>query len=114
VQGEQQLNFGDVQFFFRVSLLGHDVTLVLLSLYLPPDKALYRKSHETLWSCTYRGDAGFVVLDAEKITSVIAMVPLDNEETGRYFVTEKLGLEVAFMGGMEEDLGDALDDNDDL
>ena len=29
-------------------------------------------------------------------------------------VSKKLGLEVAFMGGMEEDLGDALDDDDDL
>ena len=42
------------------------------------------------------------------------MVPLDNEEMCRHFVTEKLGLEVAFMGGMEEDPGDALDDNDDV
>lgn len=91
------------------------MTLVLLSLYSPPDKTLYRKSHETLWSCTYRGDAGFVVFDAKEITSVVAMVPLDNEETGRYFVTEKLGLEVAFMGGMEDDLADnTLDDNDNL
>ena len=43
------------------------------------------------------------------------MIPLDNEETNRYFVTEKLGLEVAFMGGMEDDPSDnALGDNDDL
>ena len=96
-------------------MLGHDVTLVLLSLYAPPDKTLYLQSHETLWSCTYQGDAGFVVLDAKSITSVVAIIPLDIEETGRYFVTEKLGLEVAFMGGMEDDPSDnALGDNDDL
>ena len=67
------------------------------------------------YSGKYQGDAGFVVLDAKDISSVVAMVPLDNEDTGHYFVTEKLGLDVAFMGGMEEDLGDnALGDNDDM
>jgi hypothetical protein len=34
------------------------------------------------------------------------MVPLGDEDTGQYFVMEKLGLEVAYMDGMEEDLGD--------
>ena len=85
--------------------MGHDVTLVLLSVYSPPDRVLYQKSHETLWSCRYQGSAGFKVLEAKSIRSVVAMVPLDDEDTGRYFVTEKLGLEVACMGGMEEELG---------
>jgi hypothetical protein len=88
--------------------MGRDVTLVLLSLYSPPDKALYQKSHETLWSCTYQGDASFTVIEAKRISSVVAMVPLGDEDTGQYFVTEKLGLEVAYMGGMEEDLGDEI------
>ena len=81
------------------------MTLVLLSLYSPPDLALYRKSHETLWSCQYQGNAGFKVLEAKDISSVVAMVPLDDEDTGRYFVTEKMGLEVAYMSGMEEEIG---------
>ena len=36
---------------------------------------------------------------------MVAMVPLDDEDTGRYFVTEKMGLEVAYMSGMEEEIG---------
>jgi len=81
------------------------MTLVLLSLYSPPNLALYWKSHETLWSCQYQGNAGFEVLEAKDISSVVAMVPLDDEDTGRYFVTEKMGLEVAYMSGMEEEIG---------
>ena len=85
--------------------MGHNTTLVLLSLYSPPDLALYQQSHETLWSCRYQGNAGFEVREAKNISSVVAMVPLDDEDTGRYFVTEKMGLEVAYMSGMEEEIG---------
>jgi hypothetical protein len=33
------------------------------------------------------------------------MVPLDDEDTSHYSVMEKMGLEVVYMSGMEEEIG---------
>ena len=40
----------------------------------------------------------------KSITSIVAMVPLGPPDENQYFVAEKLGLDVAHMGGLDEDL----------
>lgn len=42
----------------------------------------------------------------KSIQSVVAMVPLRSVDDHRRFLVEKPGLEVAIMGGAEEDLVD--------
>lgn len=66
---------------------------------------LRERSHDTLLSCSYRGDDGFKVVDIQSIITVAAMVP-HTAEPDRYFVSEMLGLEVAFMDGNEEEMTD--------
>jgi hypothetical protein len=78
----------------------------MVSLYSEPDPTLYRKSYGALRVCHHQGDAGLMVVDVKSITSVVAMVPLGPTDENRYFVAEKLGLNVAHMGGLNEDLTD--------
>ena len=42
------------------------------------------------------------VVDVKDIHSVVAVVPLPREENV-FFVAEKLGLDVAILGGVEDD-----------
>jgi len=73
----------------------------LVSLYTAPDATLLARSHGTLWCCGYQAESELRVIPAKSIISVVAMVPLKDD---RFFVVEKLGLEVAYMGGVEEDM----------
>ncbi|KAL1936964.1 hypothetical protein VTO73DRAFT_2833 [Trametes versicolor] len=67
--------------------------------------------------CKYLGDASRTVIDAKQIVSVVAMVPLPPTEAeltqahpdalaSRFFLIEKPGLEIAFLGGIVEDDAD--------
>jgi hypothetical protein len=66
-------------------------------------------SYNTLMSCTYRGDESLIVVDAKAIIAVVAMVPhspFPEDTTDRYFVVEKPGLDVAYLGGNVENVPD--------
>jgi hypothetical protein len=73
----------------------------LISLYAAPDATLLARSHGTLWCCEYQGESELRVIPAKAIISVVAIVPHKDD---RFVVVEKLGLEVAYMGGVEEDM----------
>jgi hypothetical protein len=86
------------------------VTLAMVSCYSSPDQTLLEISYNTLRSCTYLGQSGLMVVDVKQISSVIAMVPhkpFDGDFVQRYFVVEKPGLEVACLGGVEEQVPDS-------
>jgi hypothetical protein len=100
---QQQFSFASVLFYFRLTIHDEIKTLALVSKYGQPDFDLLQKSYHTLWSCESLGDAGLEVIDVQTIQSVVAMVPhLDD----RFFVYEKIGLDIADMGGYREDPGD--------
>jgi hypothetical protein len=82
-------------------------TLALILMYSEPDPWLHNVSNDTLFSCTKQGNNGLRVVDVKSILLVIAMVPhhpvipgKDVEE--RYFVVEKIGLEMVGIGGFRE------------
>jgi hypothetical protein len=58
--------------------------------------------------CTYEATRALVVIEAQTILSVVAMVPYTHVNLGQdlFYVVEKLGLEVASLGGVEEEAGD--------
>jgi hypothetical protein len=66
-------------------------------------------SSGTLLVCHYRGENSLVLVDAQVIKSVVAMVPFmeksdggrPRRHNGRFFVVEKPGLSLAELG-MEE------------
>jgi hypothetical protein len=114
------VEFAEVRFFFGALVKGERLTLALVSLYSPPNPALLSDSYNTLWSCQYHGSDSFQVVNVKQIVSVVAMVPLPAEVTESgdsgeedeesYFVVEKPGLEIFYLGGVEEDLSDDADD----
>jgi len=53
--------------------------------------------------CQYRGIASLEVISVKNITSCIAMVPFREPQDGRFFVCEKMGLDMAFLAGSQED-----------
>ena len=99
--------------------------MAMASIYSAPDHFLREASYDTILSCTYLGNTSLRIVDIKSIESVIAMIPhcvrraLGIEQImvqglailmetadewnweNRFFVVEKPGLEIAFMGGIE-------------
>jgi hypothetical protein len=73
-----------------------------MSTYSPPDLELLRYSYETIWACRYQGAEGLCVVDVRDIHSVVAVVPLPRQ-MNVFFVAEKLGLDIAILGGVEDE-----------
>jgi hypothetical protein len=81
----------------------------MVSLYSPPDPDLLNKSYGTLRSCLPGGNESLRVIDVKHIHAVIAMIPhhpFGTNSEQHYFVVEKPGLEVAELGGQEEEVPD--------
>jgi len=74
----------------------------MVSLYGPPDPDLLAASHGTYWSSNHQGNAALHVIDHDKIQSVVAMVPIGE----RYFLVEKMGMELAQICGLEDGMGE--------
>jgi hypothetical protein len=72
----------------------------MISEYGPPDHELLEASYHTLWVAEYQGDAALRVVPVSSILSVVAMPPF--RDTGKHFMYEKVGLDVANLGGWEE------------
>ena len=71
----------------------------------PPDDQLLRESSFTLWSCMQQGNnSGLAIVSVKDISAVVAMVPhaIFGESSDRFFVVEKMGLDVMIMAGIEE------------
>jgi hypothetical protein len=94
--------YSEVIFFFQATIHDHTRTLALVSDYSPPDLDLLRHSYETLWTCRYQGADNLRVVDVKNIQSVVAIVPFPFQHE-KFFVGEKLGLEVTALGGVEEE-----------
>ena len=92
--------FAEVQYYFIMISQKVKRALVLMSLYSPPDPAWLAGSFATNISYTSMGDAGLYVIDIKDIWSVVAMTPWQ----GRFFMVEKIGLDIAHLGGYKEDI----------
>lgn len=100
------MHFGQVQYFFQLKLNGQKETVALVSVYTAPDPQLLEKSSNTLMVCRYLGDAALKIILVKKIASCIAMVPFHDPADDHFFVCKKIGLEMAHMAGVQEEMGD--------
>ena len=99
--------FGEVQFFFQLMIDNKEETVALLSVFGDPDPHLLQESSGTLIVCEYRGNNSLEVVPVKTISTCIAMIPFKNPEDNLFFVCNKMVLDVAFLGGaQEEDLED--------
>ena len=104
---EDKERFGEVHFFYHISVGENQWRPVaLISLYSTPDPVLLEMSSDTLLVCRYCGDDTLVLVEAQAIKSVVAMVPFMEKpeggrpryNNGRFFVVEKPGLSLAELG----------------
>lgn len=82
--------------------------LTIILLYSKPDESLKRLSYGVVHSVTrLKEEEGLVVMPAKSILAVISMQPHEHKLADgiqRYFVWERIGLEVSSLGGALEDL----------
>jgi hypothetical protein len=90
------------------------MALALLLIYSPPDPEMLQDSHNTVWLC-WHGGGGYRVVKAKQLFSVVGMIPDDEEnDPGLFFLVEKLGLEVAQLGGAEDELTEGVEGVDEM
>lgn len=102
INGKNEI--AEVQFYFRARLANKNFTLALVSIFSEPDRLLFESSSGTVFSCQYRGADAYQVIEVTSILSVVSMVPIQQGGTPRFFLVEKLGLEMAYLAGISEDL----------
>ncbi|KIK17840.1 hypothetical protein PISMIDRAFT_110639 [Pisolithus microcarpus 441] len=80
--------------------------VTLVTLYSDPHPQLLEHSYGAVVSCTKLGEASLQVIPISAIQSVVAMVPhrpmIDGRARDRYFLVEKMGMDIARLG-VEED-----------
>ena len=100
---DDKISLGKIEFFFCTKVGDEELPFALVSLFTAPDATLLARSHGTLWSSRYQGEAELRVIPVKSVISVVAMVPHKGD---RFFLAEKPGLEVAWLGGVAEELTD--------
>jgi hypothetical protein len=101
----EEIHFGEVLYYFQCEVhLDEESTLALVSTYSAPDLALLEALHHTVVSCMHLGDASLQVIDVKLIHVVVAMVPHQINNKEQFFVVKKPGLDVADLGGYEEEV----------
>lgn len=103
------IEIAEVRFYFRLTVKVEnqmqELTLACVSCYSHPHEGLLQASQGTLWSCTHLG--AVKVVDVKSITAVIAMVPHEPFPGEKcFFLVEKPGLDVATIGGKDEEMMD--------
>lgn len=81
-------------------------TLALVSKYSSLDAGLLKESFDTLWAFKKQipGEEVLTVIDVKSIISVVCIAPLPRRTDRMHFLCEKPGLDVAEMGGLDEEL----------
>lgn len=88
----------EARFYFRANVGGIRETLVLCSLYSPPDESFCEETYNALKVFEYYGTDALVVIRATDILSVVAMIPFREGCPGRapwFFLIEKFALGVS-------------------
>ncbi|KAI0041645.1 hypothetical protein FA95DRAFT_1610837 [Auriscalpium vulgare] len=96
-EGTQRI--AEVQFYFRDT---NNEAVALVSLFSHPDQELLQETSKTLAVCDYNGEESFTIVKVTAIRSVVAMHPMwDKTEfrDNQFSLCEKMGLEVAELGG---------------
>jgi hypothetical protein len=82
-------------------------TFALVSKYSPPHTGILEESCHTFWSSTHGKIENMEIIPVKSILAVVAMIPHNltpNDPEQLYFLSEKPGLEVAHLAGIEESM----------
>ncbi|KAF9494662.1 hypothetical protein BDN71DRAFT_1483024 [Pleurotus eryngii] len=104
-----KVQFGEVFYYFYLTVNGHRQGLCMLSVHSPPDEDLLKLSAYTLYSCKPGGEESMTVIEINTIDSVVAVLPhlvssihMHPELEGCVYIAEKPGLDIARMAGFED------------
>ena len=100
-----QTQFAEVRFYFTMHIEDIEHALAVVSLYSQPDLTMLVSSSNTMVSCVHQDNAGLAVISVRSILAGITMVPHTIPTTPaetRYFVVEKMGLDITLMDGIVE------------
>jgi hypothetical protein len=109
---KQEIVFAQVNYYFTIASQDENETnpeaFAMVLLYSPPDLEIYQKSQRTIYSVTLLDEVrGIRVVPVKDIISVVSMQPHDYKtELGvkRWFVWEKIGLDIHILRGDEESI----------
>jgi hypothetical protein len=111
ITANQAIEFAEVLFYFQLYIVAGGIhtneTFALVSKYSPPHAGILEESYHTLWSCTHGEIENMEVIPVKSIIAVVAMIPHNltpNDPEQQYFLSEKPGLEVACLAGVEESM----------
>ncbi|KAI0347539.1 hypothetical protein BDW22DRAFT_1322409 [Trametopsis cervina] len=117
---KQRKEYAEVHYYFQVLMCNGSLqAFAMISIFEPPNIDLLNKSASTFWSCRHPGNVGLTIIPIQSIQSVVAVIPhpticftnptdVDYFQD-RYYVVEKLGLDVDSLGGSNEE--DEEDEN---
>ena len=111
---EDRTEYAEVLFFFCADIGEECHGLAVVSVYSLPDKDLLAASTGTYYSVRILpGEEGLRVISVKAIESVVSIQPryyhLEPEET-RWFIWEKMGLQVNALNGIPEEDDDDEDE----
>ena len=77
-----------------------------MSKYSSPDPELFKESFGTLWAFKKQmpGEEVLTVIDVKDISSIVCIAPFLRGTDRMHFLCKKPGLDVAQMGGLDEEL----------
>lgn len=116
---DNDIAFACVHYYFQCTISNRIRTLAMVEMLGNPSVEHYRDSYGTMMTAERLGDDDMRVLDHSMILSTITLPPFpDNcgeEWAGKYFIGEKMGLDIAWFDGgkhVQEDEQDDYDDDD--
>jgi len=108
----------DVEYFFQLRFDDVVHSLVLVSMFSPPDQDILELSHHAAYICRHGGPDALTVVDVKTINAVVAMVP-DYQVTVEgniitpqnvFSLVESPFLKLAALRGAPGEDKDAIDD----
>lgn len=78
-------------------------------MYSPPDLELLQESSHALYVTQYMGNNTLKVITIKSIATCVAIIPFTSPPDGRFFVCDKMGLQIGLYSGSEENPNDPND-----
>ncbi|KAF8981243.1 hypothetical protein BDQ17DRAFT_1438524 [Cyathus striatus] len=92
----ENIEYGEVQFYFLEQSPMGEQAYALVPLYSPPDPVLLEESFQTIWACSYQGLENLQVIKVQDIICLVSMQELPffpGEAEDLWFVVEKPGMD---------------------
>jgi hypothetical protein len=104
------IEYAEVLYYFMASIAQENRALAMIRLYSAPDHDMLQLSFSAVYSVTEMElNNALQVIDVHTIISVVSVQPHDYKtipSEQRYFIWEQIGLDIAILRGIQEEMGD--------